>query len=137
MMGVFPSPFFPPLAGAGGKNFGKRKRTGITSIGTYLPKYRISEKMINEAWGKPGGRSERTVGYFDEDSLSLGVSAALSCMDDQDMEKVEGLTFCSTTSPFKEKLASATTSMILNLPLALSKSSGPSTGHRYNEPTSA
>ena len=88
---------------------------GITSIGAYLPKYRISEKMINEAWGRPGGRNERTVGYFDEDSLTMGISAIHSCLDDRDSEKVDSLFFSSTTSPFKEKLASTTMAMILNL----------------------
>ena len=89
---------------------------GITSIGAYLPRYRISEKMINEAWGRPGGRGERTAGYFDEDSLSMGVSATHACLDDQDLAKMDGLCFSSTTSPYKEKLASTTMAMILNLP---------------------
>ena len=89
---------------------------GITSVGAYLPKYRISEKMINEAWGRPGGRGERTVGYFDEDSLTMGISAVDACLRDQEMTKIDGLCFSSTTSPFKEKLASTTMAMILNLP---------------------
>ncbi len=89
---------------------------GITSIGAYLPKYRISERMINEAWGRPGGRRERTVGYFDEDSLTMGISATDACLDDQELAKIDGLCFSSTTSPYKEKLASTTMAMILNLP---------------------
>ena len=90
--------------------------TGITSLGAYIPRYRISGKMINEAWKRPGGRSERTVGYFDEDSLTMGISSIFSCMNDQEIEKVDGLLFSSTTSPFKEKLTSTTMAMILNLP---------------------
>jgi len=89
---------------------------GISAMGAYLPRYRISEKMINEAWGRPGGRSEKTVGYFDEDSLSMGIAAVHSCFGDQDLTGVDALIFSSTTSPFKEKLASATMAMILNLP---------------------
>jgi len=89
---------------------------GITSIGAYLPRYRITEGGINEAWGRPGGRSERTVGYFDEDSLTMGISAIHSCLDDQQIKKLDGLFFSSTTSPFKEKLASATIAMIADLP---------------------
>ena len=89
---------------------------GITSMGAYLPRYRISEKMINEAWGKPGGRSERTVGYFDEDSLTMGIPAIHSFPNTQEGEGVDGLSFSSNTSPFKEKLASTTMAMILNLP---------------------
>ncbi len=76
----------------------------------------MSEKMINEAWGRPGGRGERAVGYFDEDSLTMGNSAVDTCLKDQDPTKIDGLCFSSTTSPFKEKLASTTMAMILNLP---------------------
>ncbi len=90
--------------------------TGITSIGPYLPKYRVSEKMINEAWGRPGGRGERTTGYFDEDSVTMGVSAVSACLDDQALTETEGLYFSTTTSPYREKLASTTIAMILNLP---------------------
>jgi 3-hydroxy-3-methylglutaryl CoA synthase len=72
--------------------------------------------MINEAWGRPGGRNERTLGYFDEDSITMGISAVHSCLDDQEIAEVDGLFFSSTTSPFKEKLASTTMAMILNLP---------------------
>jgi len=89
---------------------------GITSIGVYLPKYRINEKMINEAWGRPGGRGERTVGYFDEDSLTMGISAIDTCLQDHDLTTIDGLCFSSTTSPYKEKLASTTMAMILDLP---------------------
>ena len=89
---------------------------GIASIGVYLPKYRISEKMINEAWGRPGGRNERTTAYFDEDSLTMGLAAVTACLGAGEPEGVENLTFSSTTSPFREKLASATLAMILNLP---------------------
>ena len=87
---------------------------GITSIGPYFPRYRISEKMINEAWGRPGGRSERAVGYFDEDSLTMGISAIHSFPNTQEGEGVDGLSFSSTTSPFKEKMASTTMAMILD-----------------------
>ena len=90
--------------------------TGITSINVYFPRYRISERMINEAWNRPGGRGERTVGYFDEDSLTMGIEVANSCLNDQDNEKVDGLFFSSTTYPLKEKLNSATMAMIMDLP---------------------
>ena len=88
---------------------------GITAYGAYLPRYRLTAKMINEAWERPGGRGEKAVGYFDEDSLTMGLSATSQCLSGDDIEKAECLYFASTTSPFKEKLASTEMAMILNL----------------------
>ncbi len=88
---------------------------GITAYGAYLPRYRLSGRMINEAWGRPGGRGEKAVGYFDEDSLTMGLSAVYNCLSEDGIEKAEGLYFASTTSPYKEKLASTQMAMILNL----------------------
>jgi 3-hydroxy-3-methylglutaryl CoA synthase len=94
---------------------GRREMIGITAYGAYLPRYRLTGRMINEAWGRPGGRGEKAVGYFDEDSLTMGLSAVHHCLSEDGIEKTEGLYFASTTSPFKEKLASTEMAMILNL----------------------
>ncbi len=88
---------------------------GITAYGTYLPRYRLTARMVNEAWGRPGGRGEKAVGYFDEDSLTMGLSAVYNCLSGDGIEKAEALYFASTTSPYKEKLASTEMAMILNL----------------------
>jgi len=88
---------------------------GITAYGAYLPRYRLTGRMINEAWGRPGGRGEKAVGYFDEDSVTMGLSAVHHCLSGDSVENMGGLYFASTTSPFKEKLASTEMAMILNL----------------------
>jgi len=88
---------------------------GIAAYGAYLPRYRLAARMINEAWGRPGGRGEKVVGYFDEDSLTMGLSAVYHCLLGDSIEKAEALYFASTTAPFKEKLASTEMAMILNL----------------------
>jgi hydroxymethylglutaryl-CoA synthase len=93
----------------------RREMIGITAYGAYLPRYRLTAKMINEAWGRPGGRGEKAIGYFDEDSLTMGLSAVYRCLQGDSVERVESLYFASTTSPFKEKLASTEMAMILNL----------------------
>jgi 3-hydroxy-3-methylglutaryl CoA synthase len=94
---------------------GRKGMIGITAYGAYLPRYRLSGRMINEAWGRPGGRGEKAVGYFDEDSLTMGLSAVYNCLSGDAIEKAGGLYFASTTSPYKEKLASTEMAMILNL----------------------
>ena len=88
---------------------------GITAYGAYLPRYRLTARMISEAWGRPGGRGEKTVGYFDEDSLTMGLSAVYNCLSGEAIGKADALYFASTTSPYKEKLASTEMAMILNL----------------------
>ena len=88
---------------------------GITAYGAYLPRYRLTARMINEAWGRPGGRGEKAVGYFDEDSLTMGLSAVYNCLSGDAIEKAEALYFASTTSPYREKLTSTEMAMILNL----------------------
>ena len=88
---------------------------GITAFGAYLPRYRLTARMINEAWGRPGGRGEKAVGYFDEDSLTMGLSAVYNGLSRDGIEKAEALYFASTTSPYREKLASTEMAMILSL----------------------
>ncbi len=88
---------------------------GVTACAAYLPRYRLTAKTINEAWGRPGGRGEKTVGYFDEDSLTMGLSAVFNVPNGDQIARAEALYFASTTSPYREKLASTEMAMILNL----------------------
>jgi hydroxymethylglutaryl-CoA synthase len=79
---------------------------GITSIGAYVPMYRLSGDEIARMWGgrSPGG--EKAVAGYDEDSLTMGVAAALDRMKDN-KETMDGLYFATTTPPYKEKQAAA------------------------------
>jgi len=45
----------------------------------------------------------------------MGLSAVYNCLSGDAIEKAEGLYFASTTSPYREKLASTEMAMILNL----------------------
>jgi 3-hydroxy-3-methylglutaryl CoA synthase len=58
---------------------------------------------------------ERAVAYYDEDSLTMAVEAALDCVTGWDSRSVDGLFFATTTSPYKEKQCSATIAMPLDL----------------------
>ncbi len=81
---------------------------GIISYGAYIPKYRLDRKLIAEAWGTRPMPGERAVAYYDEDSITMGVAAAIDCLNGIDREKVDGFYFASTTSPYKEKQAATT-----------------------------
>ncbi|MCX6000618.1 MAG: OB-fold domain-containing protein, partial [Chloroflexi bacterium] len=53
--------------------------------------------------------------YFDEDSITMAVEAAMDCMTGMDAQKVDGLYFATTTSPYKEKAGSALMALPLHL----------------------
>ena len=77
---------------------------GITSIGVYVPAYRLTRDGISRAWKTKSLGGERTVAKHDEDSLTMAVGAALDCMK-YSRQQADGLFFASTTTPYKEKQA--------------------------------
>ena len=88
---------------------------GITSYGAYIPWHRIDRQLFQKAWGGFGIPGERSVAYYDEDSVTMGVEAATDCLKDIEPGIVDGLLFATTTSPYKEKLCSATMALALSL----------------------
>lgn len=83
---------------------------GIVSYGAYVPLRRLGQGT--QGWRLP---SEKAVAYYDEDSLTMAVAAAIDCLGDIDRQTVDGLYFASTTSPYKEKLAATTTASAADL----------------------
>lgn len=76
---------------------------GIVSYGAYIPMYRLSCDIIGKAWGAAGGRGEKAVANWDEDSLTMGVEACLDCLTGFDRASVDGLYFASNTPIYVEK----------------------------------
>jgi hydroxymethylglutaryl-CoA synthase len=80
---------------------------GITSYGAYIPLYRINRMTIYQAlgWLNPASLlpGEKAVANFDEDSITMAVAAAVDCLTDIEREKVDGLFFATTTTPYKER----------------------------------
>ncbi|MFH1775187.1 MAG: OB-fold domain-containing protein [Chloroflexota bacterium] len=87
---------------------------GITSYGAYIPRLRLNRVDIGKAWGA-GGRGEKAVAYFDEDSITMAVAAARDCLRGLDRETIGGLYFATTTSPYQEKQGGATIGVALDL----------------------
>ncbi len=83
---------------------------GICSYSGYIPRYRLNRGLIFGAmgWMNPAtignARGEKAVANFDEDSITLAVSAGKAALKDVDPASVEGLYFASTTLPYKERL---------------------------------
>jgi len=101
---------------------------GIVSYGGYIPRYRLSRKLIFKAmgWLNPGtathSKGEKAVANFDEDSITMATSASVDSLKDIDRSKVEGLHFASTTMPYKERLNAGIIATALNLPDAIRSS---------------
>ena len=83
---------------------------GIVSYGAYVPLRRLGQGT--QGWRSP---NEKAVAYYDEDTLTMGVAAAIDCLGDMDRQTVDGLYFASTTGPYKEKLAATTVACAADL----------------------
>ena len=83
---------------------------GITSYGAYVPLYRLSREAIAR-----GGRGEKAICNFDEDSVTMAAASVIDCLTGVDRQTVDGLYFATTTSPYKEKLAAGIVAMAADL----------------------
>lgn len=92
---------------------------GITSYGAYIPFYRINRMTIYGAlgWLNPASLlpGEKAVANYDEDSLTMAVAAAMDCLEGIEREKVDGLFFATTTSPYLERQNSGIIATVLDL----------------------
>ena len=79
---------------------------GITATGAYIPIYRLLLEDIGKMWGFRTAEGEKAVAGYDEDTVTMAVSAASDCMK-RCGGKTEGLYFATTTSPYREKQSAA------------------------------
>ncbi len=88
---------------------------GITSIGAYVPIYRLNRDEIARMWGGRSGGGAKAVAGYDEDTVTMAVAAVLDCLKRGDAE-VDGLSLATTTAPYKEKLSAAIVASVADLP---------------------
>ncbi|MBE5784438.1 MAG: hydroxymethylglutaryl-CoA synthase family protein, partial [Clostridiales bacterium] len=86
---------------------------GITSYGAYIPYNRLQRAKIGEAYGKSAMKGEKAVANYDEDSITMAVSAALDCGGDP--RTLDGIYYCSTCAPYKEKQCATVISSALDM----------------------
>jgi hydroxymethylglutaryl-CoA synthase len=79
---------------------------GITSIGAYVPRYRLGLEEITDFWRGRKASGEKAVAGFDEDSITMAVAAVADCLG-RNSEEADGLYFATTTAPYKEKQSAA------------------------------
>jgi 3-hydroxy-3-methylglutaryl CoA synthase len=98
---------------------------GITSAGAYLPRMRLQRSVMAaaNAWFDPslGGlaKGERTMCNWDEDAITMGVSAAQDCRRDGGAASMDALFFASTSAPFIDRQNAGVLAEALNLGKAL------------------
>lgn len=93
---------------------------GITAIGGYIPRMRLSRKAIatTNAWIQPNlvgkGRGERSMANWDEDAITMGVEAARDCLNG-DGAAVDSVYFASVSMPFADRQNAGLIATALNL----------------------
>jgi 3-hydroxy-3-methylglutaryl CoA synthase/uncharacterized OB-fold protein len=85
---------------------------GILRYGTYIPYSRITRAALG------GGKGERAVASYDEDSVSMAVEAAREALPGA--PTIDALLFATTSPPYAEKSGAATIHAGCNLPAAVS-----------------
>jgi len=89
---------------------------GITSYGAYIPMWRLPFAAIAGGGRKAqGAGGERSIAYFDEDSVTMAVAAATDCLRGIDRASIGGVLFASTSYPFKEKQGASVIAKALDL----------------------
>jgi 3-hydroxy-3-methylglutaryl CoA synthase/uncharacterized OB-fold protein len=81
---------------------------GIVRYGSYVPYFRLTRQAIG------GGRGERAVASYDEDSASMAVEASRDAL--RGGPEPDQILFSSISAPYAEKLNAATLQAALDLP---------------------
>jgi len=76
----------------------------LLGYGAYLPYHRLPRAEIGAALGSRGGRGERTVASYDEDTTSMGVEAArIALRDATGRPKPERVYFATARPAYRDK----------------------------------
>lgn len=88
----------------------------IESLGVHVPRYRLDAEEAARFWGarRPPGR--RAVANWDEDPVTMSVTAGRVCLDRAGAVAVDAVLLASTTLPYAEKQCAALVAEALDLP---------------------
>jgi len=88
--------------------------TGIAAYGAYVPITRLPLSLIAGRPAREGG-AERAVADYDEDAVTMAVTAAIDCLTGIARESVDAVYLASTTYPLREKQGAALIAKALDL----------------------
>jgi 3-hydroxy-3-methylglutaryl CoA synthase/NAD(P)-dependent dehydrogenase (short-subunit alcohol dehydrogenase family)/putative sterol carrier protein len=95
--------------------------TGIVSYGGYIPRLRLNRMSIYQSmgWFAPAivmvAQGERSFCNWDEDPITMAVSAGQDALAGMDRDAVDAVFLCSTTLPFQDRLNAGIVKSALNL----------------------
>ncbi len=99
---------------------------GIVAFGAYVPRLRLNRQAVYDAnkWFAAGlrglAKGERSMGNWDEDSITMAVEASRDCLTGHKAEDVRNIYFASTTHPFKDRQNAGVIGTALNVEQNLS-----------------
>ena len=99
---------------------------GIVAFGAYVPRLRLNRQAVYDAnkWFAAGlrglAKGERSMGNWDEDSITMAVEASRDCLTSHKAEDVRNIYFASTTHPFKDRQNAGVIGTALNVEQNLS-----------------
>jgi 3-hydroxy-3-methylglutaryl CoA synthase len=99
---------------------------GITSVGAYIPRYRLARASIAAAhrWMAPSlagaAKGYRAFCAWDEDAVTMAVEAGRDCLRGADAKAITSLVVASTTLPYADLQNSTIVASALALPEVLS-----------------
>lgn len=94
----------------------KRVKTGIISFGSYVPYRRLERADIAKTMGSGGGKGERSVASYDEDTTTMGAEAARAAKRDAAGAVVDAVWFSTTSPAYLEKTNAGAIHAVLRLP---------------------
>lgn len=94
----------------------KRVKTGILSFGSYVPYRRLERADIAKVMGSGGGKGERSVASYDEDTTTMGAEAARATKRDAAGAAVDAVWFSTTSPAYLEKTNAGAIHAVLRLP---------------------
>lgn len=94
----------------------KRVKTGIISFGSYVPYRRLERADIAKVMGSGGGKGERSVASYDEDTTTMGAEAARAAKRDAAGAAVDAVWFSTTSPAYLEKTNAGAIHAVLRLP---------------------
>lgn len=88
---------------------------GIIGYGAYVPYYRLDRSKIAAAMGAGGGRGQRSVASFDEDTTTMGVEAARNALRNAKVSPTSIL-FATANPAYLDKTNATAIQAALDLP---------------------
>ena len=89
--------------------------TGIAAYGAYVPITRLPLSLDPRAARPRKAAPRRAVADYDEDAVTMAVTAAVDCLTGIARESVDAVYFASTTYPLREKQGAALIAKALDL----------------------